>query len=114
MSARDLAERVDLDPSTVLRLERSERDRRIQLDTLDKLAQALDCEVVYALVPRRPLEQVVDDQALKVAKVALARVDHTMRLEAQGVTEGHRERAADLARELKGRPGLWHAASTRS
>src|SRR5215217_7999866 len=53
MSAADLAERMGVTQSTVARLESSERDGRIQLDTLQRAADALDCDLVYALVPRR-------------------------------------------------------------
>ena len=45
----------------------------------------MGCTLVYALVPRRPLEEMVRDRARQIAVETLARVDHTMRLEAQGV-----------------------------
>lgn len=108
MSTADLAARLKVAPSTVNRFEVNEQAGRIQLDTLVRIADELDCDLVYALVPRRPLEDIVDDRARELASRELAAVGHTMTLEAQGLAaERVRERVDDLAEELKSRPGLW-------
>jgi len=113
MSATDLAARMGVEPSTVVRLELSERQRRVQLSTLDRAAQALDCEVVYALVPRRPLVDVVDERARQLAREELSRLDHTMLLEDQRVDDGQwRERLETVAGQIRDQPGLWRPAST--
>ena len=110
MSTADLAARLEVAPSTVNRFELNERAGRIQLDTLARVAEALDCDLVYALVPRRTLEDIVDDRARTMALRELGAVGHTMDLEAQGLSADRlAERAGDLAEELKGRPGLWRA-----
>ena len=46
----------------VFRLEKAERSRRIVLANLQRAAEALDCEVVYAIVPR---EGTLEDLALE-------------------------------------------------
>jgi predicted DNA-binding mobile mystery protein A len=108
MTTADLATRLGVAQSTIQRLEASEQAGRIQLDTLARVADALDCDLVYALVPRRPLEDVVDDRARELARDELVSVGHTMDLEAQGLgADRLRERVDDLANELKARPGLW-------
>ena len=108
MSIADLAERLGVSPSTVLRFEQSEQSGRIQLDTLTRVADQLGCDVVYALVPRQPLEKVVDDRARELAVEELRGVGHTMELEAQGLSADRMaERVEELAKELKARPGLW-------
>lgn len=108
MSIADLAERLEVSPSTALRFEQSERSGRIQLDTLTRVADQLGCDVVYALVPRQPLEEVVDNRARELAVDALRGVGHTMELEAQGLSADRMaERVEELAKELKARPGLW-------
>jgi len=43
----------------------------------------LDCELVYALVPRRPLTDVVQERARAIAMEEVAGVAHTMSLEEQ-------------------------------
>jgi predicted DNA-binding mobile mystery protein A len=94
-----LGRRLALNGRTVRRIELNERDGVIQMDTLARAAEALGCDLVYALVPRRPLEQMVGDRALELAVTELARVDHTMALEDQS-TGPDQERAEVLAREL--------------
>lgn len=87
MSASDLARRMGVEVSTVLRIESSETKDRIKLETMKKLANELGCDVVYALVPRQPIEATVRTQALGKARQRLARVQQTMLLEQQGLTE---------------------------
>jgi len=80
---RQQAERLNIASSTLHKSEQSEADERISLGQLRKLADALDCELVYALIPRMPLPQVVQEQAEKLAKAEVFGVAHTMALEDQ-------------------------------
>jgi predicted DNA-binding mobile mystery protein A len=64
-------------------IEKSEAAGKIQLNTLRRAAEALDCTLVYALVPNRLLEDAVTARARDIAVRDLRRVAHTMRLEAQ-------------------------------
>jgi len=108
MTAADLGARMGSEESTVLRMELNEA--RIQLGTLQRAADALECDMVYALVPRRPLEQMVDDQAKRLAIHLLDQVSHSMLLEDQQVTDAAtRDQLDDSARELREQPGLWRA-----
>jgi hypothetical protein len=77
-------------------------------ESLHRAANALNCDLVYALVPRQPLEETVDARAKDVARRELAELCHTMNLEAQGLAAGQmQERLEELAEVLKARPGLW-------
>lgn len=69
--------------ATLHKSEQSEADDRISLGQLRKLADGLDCELVYALVPRRPLTDVVQERARTIAMEEVASVAHTMGLEDQ-------------------------------
>jgi predicted DNA-binding mobile mystery protein A len=69
--------------ATLHKSEQSEADDRISLGQLRKLADGLDCERVYALVPRRPLTDVVQERARTIAMEEVASVAHTMGLEDQ-------------------------------
>jgi predicted DNA-binding mobile mystery protein A len=86
MPAAHLAKRLGLVPSTVLRLETSEADDTISLGSLRRAAEALDCELQYALVPRQSIAQTMKSQANKVARERMAAVVHTMALEAQATS----------------------------
>ena len=111
MSAADLARRMGTAQTTVLRLEAAERDARIQFDTLRRAAEALDCDVVYALVPRRPLEATIGDRARLKAGSLVGRVGHSMLLEDQQVLPtAARDQLDEQAALLIDRPGLWRDA----
>jgi predicted DNA-binding mobile mystery protein A len=85
MSAAVVAKRMGVTPQAVLAMESSEVNERIRLDTLRRAADALECELVYVLLPRAPLQRLVEDQAMRVALQQLGRVGVTMALEGQGV-----------------------------
>src|SRR5687768_17132946 len=59
MTTAQLARRLSIAQPVVVRMEQSEAKGRIQLDTLRRAADALNCELVYALVPRMPLDEYV-------------------------------------------------------
>ena len=80
---RQQAARLGITGSTLHKSEQSEADERISLGQLRKLADGLDCELVYALVPRNPLPDVVQDRATQLAKDEVYGVAHTMGLEDQ-------------------------------
>ena len=107
MSYRQLASRLKVTEPTVADMERSEAKATIQLATLRRVAEALDCTLVYALVPNDTLEEKVQKRARQVARKQLQAVSHTMRLEKQGVATDVLERQIDLlAREVSPRV-LW-------
>ena len=83
MTGAQLGTRIGVRPQSVEAIEKSEAAGTIQLITLRRAAEALDCTLVYALVPNSSLEAVVEARARKIAKRELQRVAHTMRLEAQ-------------------------------
>lgn len=87
MPAAHLARRLGLVPSTVLRLETSEADDTITLGSLRRAAEALDCELQYALVPKQSIAQTMEAQANKVARERVAAIAHTMALEAQATSD---------------------------
>lgn len=83
MSSADLSSRLGITPASVSDMERSERDRRIRLDTLARAADALDCDLVYVFLPRSSLTEAVEREAtLKVTRHVTA-VSRAMDLESQ-------------------------------
>ena len=95
MSTRQLAARMGVAQATVVQLERSEANGTVQLATLRRAADALNCDVVYALVPRDgSLKRTVQEQARRRASALVKAVDRSMELEDQAVTEPAEMRAA--------------------
>lgn len=69
MSERELGARAGITQQRVNQIERAELEGSIQLSTLARAADALNCEFVYYLAPREPLEDMVWRQAfLKAAE----------------------------------------------
>jgi len=110
MSAAVLATRLGTTAGAVTRLEQSEAADRIRLDTLRRAADALGCDLVYLLVPRRPLSTVVRDRARELAHWQVAATEQTMRLEDQATGKAM-EMEDRLTEQLVERGGLWsHSA----
>ncbi len=108
MSSVQLARRLGVDQSTAIRLEQSEMNDTVRLGTLRRAAAAMDCTLVYALVPTSSLAQTVIAQSREVAAAELASVEHTMMLEAQGLDDdGRADRVASYAADLVDDRRLW-------
>jgi predicted DNA-binding mobile mystery protein A len=54
---------------------------------LRETAEAMGCTFVYAIVPTKPLDDLLRDQAMRKADQELKRLHHTMRLENQALTK---------------------------
>ena len=93
MTQAQLGDRVQVSRQSVQDLEKAEAERRITLDSLDRLARAMGCRVVYALVPENgSLDDLRTRRADALAEALLKSTDHSMKLEAQGVSTIERER----------------------
>jgi predicted DNA-binding mobile mystery protein A len=106
MSLRQLAERTGSSKTAVKSVETNEARGTIQLDSLQKLAEAMECEVVYALVPRSTLSQMIGQRARRKAESLVERVSESMELEAQGIPAAERHRqieeiVADILRDRR-------------
>ena len=91
MSGVQLGRRMGVQSQSVADIEKSEASGTIQLKTLRRAAEALDCIVVYALIPKSSLEDMVQGRAREIARKELIRIAHTMDLEAQGLSREERE-----------------------
>jgi predicted DNA-binding mobile mystery protein A len=74
-------------------MEKAERDGNIKISTMEKIADALDMDFVYGFVPRTSLNEMVRQQAKKIALHKMERLDNTMRLELQELSSEEKERA---------------------
>ena len=108
MSALQMGTRLGMKSQSVADVEKSESYGTIQLKTLRKAAEALDCTLVYALVPNSSLEGAVQTRAREIASEELARIGHTMDLEAQSLSKAKREAQIDeYIREHLRERDLW-------
>ncbi len=110
MTSEQLAKRMRVSPQNVRKLEKGEAEGKLTLESLRRAAEALDCRLVYVLVPRKPLDELVRDRARVLAEQQLTRVSHSMKLEAQGVAAREERRQLERLTEelLRGNPRkLW-------
>jgi predicted DNA-binding mobile mystery protein A len=99
MTTTQLGRRMNVTQSTALGFEKAEQRNGITLDTLERAANAMDCRLVYAFVPREPLDELVAKRARALAKEHLRATSHSMALEDQSVAEGDEQ--AQLERLTK-------------
>lgn len=110
MTTTQLGQRLGVSQSRVVAIQQAESKGSITLNSLEKAAQALDCHLVYALVPRQSLEEMVKKRASLLARKRLKSASHTMALEAQGVEAAdENEQLKHLIRQLIEKTGskLW-------
>jgi DNA-binding Xre family transcriptional regulator len=60
----ELTRKLGINPSVFFRLEMRERQQTVTLWALDRIAKAMDCELVYSIVPKEgTLEELAERQA---------------------------------------------------
>ena len=109
MSVAMLAKRVGLVKSRVTVIEKAELERRITVETLAKFAEALNCDLVYMLVPKEDPEQFLKQHAEIKANVMIERLRKTMDLEDQGISEKEiaRHKKEFIETLLKNPKSIW-------
>lgn len=86
VSSGELARRLGTSRQLPLQLEKGEAEDRITLKSLRAVANALDCDLVYALVPRAgSMQELIENRARAEAKKQVLGVEHSMALEDQAV-----------------------------
>ncbi len=111
MTASQLGRRLGVTSQAVLDTEKRESTGDVTLTQLRKVADALECEVFYALVPRGTLAETVRERARKIATEEVEELSHSMALEDQQTDSAFKERRieAEIQRLLheKNRSHLW-------
>jgi predicted DNA-binding mobile mystery protein A len=86
VSAPELGRILGSSRQLPLQLEKAEAEDRITLKSLRKVANALDCDLVYALVPRAgTMRELIENRARRQARKHVLEVEHSMALEDQAV-----------------------------
>jgi len=108
MSPSQLAERMNIAPSSLHQLERQEAQDKISLQSLKKAAEAMDCDFIYAFVPRVSVKEIVETQARKRALEIIKDSKLQMEYEDQAVDEKESdEQFKELCEKLKTSKKLW-------
>jgi len=93
MSGRQFARRLGVSAPWITALEKKELTGSVTINTMRQAAESLDCVFVYAVIPRESLEAIVRKRAEVLAEKRLARVSHSMLLEAQQLSDTEQQKA---------------------
>ncbi len=110
MSGRQLANRIGVTKQSISRIEQDEVTGSITIKTLRKVAEGMDCVLVYGFVPRTSLEDTVRRRSEKVARERIQRINQTMTLERQEIKSESVEKIIeeDVKKMVDKMPGnLW-------
>lgn len=96
MTTTQLAKKIGVTQPRVVGLEKNEKNTKIS--TMERIADALNCDFVYAFVPRKNIDDIIYNQAKKKAIKILNKVNANMVLENQ--LSYDEEILEDLIKEL--------------
>lgn len=81
-----VANKLNISEQSVNQLENNEAFETISLKSLRRLAEAIDCELHYAIIPReRSLQKIIQKRAEFKARLIIKEVNKTMELEDQKI-----------------------------
>lgn len=102
LTRRQVALRMKIDPKTLLKFEEGELTGTITLNSLRRVADNLNCTLLYAMLPSETLDRMLEKQATKVAANILRHTSQSMKLEKQAIsTKEEQQQIKELAQELK-------------
>jgi predicted DNA-binding mobile mystery protein A len=110
LSSIQLGKRSGLDQSRISRLENAEKNGDLKLSSLQKIAKGLHMQFVYGFVPESTLEEMVRAQAKAIALKRMKRLNDTMHLEKQGLSDEEQKKAFEdmIEKILINQPkGFW-------
>jgi predicted DNA-binding mobile mystery protein A len=101
MSGAQVAARMGVSRNAIYQAERNEREGAITIAQMRKIAEAMNAEFLYAIVPKGSVEDVIRAQARRKAEARVNRASAHMALESQSLPkERTRQRIDDLTEEL--------------
>lgn len=86
MTTSQLATRLKVNRSRVIKIETDESRKALTIKTLMITANALNCDFIYAFVPKKPLQELIEQQAYDIAWQQINNVAHNMSLEKQSLS----------------------------
>jgi predicted DNA-binding mobile mystery protein A len=101
MTAVQLAKRLHVSRSRIIKIESDECKQALTMKTLNSVAHALNCDFVYAFIPKKPLTQLLEEQAQMIANEQINRINHTMLLENQSLSQAqNKQQIAEIKNKL--------------
>lgn len=107
MKVKDLARLTSVSSQTITETEKREAEGKVTIQNLRKMAQAMNCELVYAFIPNKKIEELMESRAYEKAREAVLSADTHMDLEDQRVKTKAEERIERLAQKLIDKGDIW-------
>ena len=111
MTMAQLGSKLKITRQGVKRIEESEANGTITINSLKDVANALEMKFVYGFIPKEgSIENLINLKAEKLARKIVLRTNQNMKLENQGISEDKIDASIiDLANEIKRemRKSLW-------
>ncbi len=107
LTMQELAHRLALPASNIAQAEKRECAGAITLATLQKIAHAMECELVYSFVPNKDIRTLINDKAMEKARHSLRNADVHMGLENQSFVGDEEERVKRLAKKFIEKGDIW-------
>jgi predicted DNA-binding mobile mystery protein A len=84
MSVAQVAQRIGVTRGRIFEFEKAEEEDRISLRSLKRVAEAMNCKLVYAIVPKTgTITELAEQRARDEASRRVLSVEHSMALENQ-------------------------------
>ena len=96
MTTTQLAQRINVSQPRVVNMEKNEKN--IKISTMERIANALNCDFFYVFIPRENIDDIIYNQAKQKALKILNKVNQNMGLENQLANTD--ELLEDLIKEL--------------
>ena len=106
MSLKQLGKKLNITSQSVNEIESREADKKITLEKLNEVANALDLKFVYGFIPKDgSLSKMIEKRALEIAQQIVLKTSHTMALEDQQnnpkrINKAIKDRAQQIINEM--------------
>ncbi len=87
MSGAQLARRLGVSRALVSKAEKNELSDRVTLKTMKQMSAAMGCRFVYAIVPEKTIDDIIELHATKKATEIVQLTSYQMALEGQTLSE---------------------------
>ncbi|QEG25188.1 mobile mystery protein A [Mariniblastus fucicola] len=110
MSGAQLARRMGITRGAISRSEKAEIEGAITINTMKQIAANMNCRFVYAVIPDRDVEEIIEHRAREKATELVNQAGVHMALEAQNLTNQQMEKHIEqVVNDLLARPSsLWN------
>jgi len=101
MSGPQLAKRLKITKAAIYQAERKELEGAISIKQLQKLATSMNGTLIYAIIPNKPVDEIILRQATSKAHAIVKQASTHMGLEKQSLSKSHDQKEIDrIANEM--------------